>query len=195
MIISITPRIVRAPKVTEEDLVALRVGTQEVPRVEGARPGLFGTEPEAGAGRAAAAAGPARRAGRPATARRRPPPPGACGGGARGLPGGRGGAPAPPRWTRRPVTVLFSPPEVALRVGQPGGLAVVLVGAKDVQSVEITLAWDPALAEVTDVAAGSLLTLDGSPSRPSGRSSPAAPACASRGREGPRARGPWSRSR
>jgi hypothetical protein len=52
---------------------------------------------------------------------------------------------------------------VALRVGQSGGLAVVLVGAKDVQSVELTLAWDPALAEVTDVAAGSLLTLDGAP--------------------------------
>jgi hypothetical protein len=40
---------------------------------------------------------------------------------------------------------------------------VVLVGARDVQSVQITLAWDPALAEVVDVAAGSLLTLDGSP--------------------------------
>jgi len=62
----------------------------------------------------------------------------------------------------RPVTALFSPPEVALRVSQAGGLAVVLVGAKDVQSVEITLAWDPDLATVTDVAAGSLLTLDGS---------------------------------
>jgi hypothetical protein len=63
----------------------------------------------------------------------------------------------------RPVTVLLSPPEVALRVGQSGGLAVVLVGARDLQSVEITLAWDPALAEVTEVAAGSLLTLDGAP--------------------------------
>ena len=63
----------------------------------------------------------------------------------------------------RPVTALFSPPEVALRVGQTGGLALVLVGARDVQSIEVTLAWDPALAEVTDVAAGSLLTLDGSP--------------------------------
>ena len=63
----------------------------------------------------------------------------------------------------RPVTVLFSPPEVALRVGQAGSLALVLVGARDVQSIEVTLAWDPALVEVTDVAAGSLMTLDGSP--------------------------------
>ncbi|HEX9187321.1 MAG TPA: cohesin domain-containing protein [Vicinamibacteria bacterium] len=60
------------------------------------------------------------------------------------------------------MTVLLSPPEVALQAGQTGGLAVVLVGARDVQSVELTLAWDPALAAVTDVAAGSLLTLDGS---------------------------------
>jgi general secretion pathway protein D len=69
---------------------------------------------------------------------------------------------APPA-EARPVTVLFSPPEVALRVGQVAGLAVVVVGARDVQSVEIALAWDPALVELTDVGAGSLLTLDGSP--------------------------------
>jgi len=62
----------------------------------------------------------------------------------------------------RPVTVLFSPPEVALQAGATGGLAVVVVGARDVQSVEVTLTWDPALVEVTDVTAGSLLTLDGS---------------------------------
>jgi hypothetical protein len=61
------------------------------------------------------------------------------------------------------VTVLLSPPEVAVRVGQAGILAVVLVGAKDVQSVEMNLTWDATLAEVTDVAAGSLLTLDGAP--------------------------------
>ena len=44
VLISITPRIVRGPKVTEEDLIPLRVGTEEVRRVEGARPGLFGPE-------------------------------------------------------------------------------------------------------------------------------------------------------
>jgi general secretion pathway protein D len=208
VIISITPHIVRAPKVTEDDLVALRVGTQEVPRVEGARPSLFGTEPEPPAGASApgapvppsagAAAGPSA-GGRPAA-----PPPGAPAAAAPTQatpapsvvpaapsapspvapgsvvpaappPGASAEAPpmppetgaatpaAAPAADARPVTALVSPPEVALRVGQAGSLAVVLVGAKDVQSVEISLAWDPALAEVTDVAAGSLLTLDGSP--------------------------------
>jgi len=173
VLISITPRVVRAPKVSDEDLVALRVGTQEVPRVEGARPPLFGTEPEAEPGAGPRPASPA-----PAAPAAAPPapvapsapvaapavPPGASAEASGTAPeaGPANQATAPPA-DARPVTVLFSPPEVALRVGQSGGLAVVLVGARDVQSVEINLAWDPALAEVADVAAGSLLTLDGSP--------------------------------
>jgi general secretion pathway protein D len=156
VLISITPRIVRGPKVTEEDLAPLRVGTQEVPRVEGARPGLFGTEPEAPAGSPPAAAAPApsfEGGPTPTPAPAPAPPPSPT----------EQAAPATPPAAAdaRPVTALLSPPEVALRVGQTGGLAVVLVGAREVQSVEITLAWDPALAEVTDVSAGSLLTLDG----------------------------------
>ena len=63
----------------------------------------------------------------------------------------------------RPVTVLFSPPEASLRAGQTAGVAVVLVGARDVQWVEVIVGFDPALAEVTDVSPGSLLTLDGTP--------------------------------
>jgi general secretion pathway protein D len=158
VIISITPRVVRAPKVTEEDLAPLRVGTQEVPKVEGAQPPLFGTEPEApaqeeGAGAATPAvptpqaqgAQPPAPAAPAATPQERPPD----------------AAPAPAEAS--PVTVLLSPPEVALRVGQVGTLAVVLVGAKDVRSVEATLTWDAAVAEATDIAPGSLLTLDGSP--------------------------------
>ncbi|HKZ33029.1 MAG TPA: hypothetical protein VJ648_11810, partial [Vicinamibacteria bacterium] len=58
VLISITPRIVRAPKVTEDDMVPLRVGTQEVPKVEGVRPPLFGPEPSAPAGPARPAASP-----------------------------------------------------------------------------------------------------------------------------------------
>jgi len=164
VLISITPRVVRAPKVTESDLVALRVGTQEVPKVEGARPPLFGPEPEppagtAGPGAAAPPAAGVRPAAPPVPAAAAPPatapPEGA------NAPSAAPAAPAPAADTR-PVAVLFSPPEVVLQVGQAGGLAIVVVGARDVQSVELNLTWDPALAQVTDVAAGSLLTLDGS---------------------------------
>ena len=186
VVISMTPRVVRAPKLVERDFTSLRVGTQEVPKVEGARPGLFGKEPEApeAAPTPGAAAGPApvtRPVPAPAvvpapTAPTSVAPPGpvpppepspvaapepspvspeAAASSAAAVSSPAGMEP-------RPVTVLFSPPEVSLRVGQPGGLALVLVGARDVQSIEVTLAWDPALAEVTDVSAGSLLTLDGS---------------------------------
>ncbi|HXK12385.1 MAG TPA: hypothetical protein VMT70_22295 [Vicinamibacteria bacterium] len=181
VLISITPRIVRAPKVTEEDLVPLRVGTQEVPKVEGARPPLFGPEPEppASPGAASGSTTGAKPAAPPAAAPAAPAPT------APAAPGGTpvsasptatagpsateatsptsppvvSGAPTPA--DTRPVTVLFSPPEVALQAGASGSLAVVVVGARDVQSVDVTLTWDPALVEVTDVSAGSLLTLDG----------------------------------
>jgi general secretion pathway protein D len=193
ILMSITPRIVRGPKVTEDDLAALRVGTQEVPRVEGARPPLFGPEPEppaggAGPGAPAAPAPGAKPVTPPAATPSAAPSPAAPPSAATpsaapppaavppptaapeaspvpsqsaAVPEAAAAAPAPAADVR-PVTVLFSPPEVALQAGQTGGLAVVLVGARDVQSVELTLVWDPALAEVTDVAAGSLLTLDGS---------------------------------
>jgi general secretion pathway protein D len=164
VLISITPRVVRAPKVTESDLVALRVGTQEVPKVEGARPPLFGPEPEppagsAGPGAAAPPTAGVRPAAPPVPAAAAPPAPAPPEGA--NAPSAAPAAPAPAADTR-PVAVLFSPPEVVLQVGQAGGLAIVLVGARDVQSVELNLKWDPALAQVTDVAAGSLLTLDGS---------------------------------
>lgn len=42
VLISITPHLVRAPKILEEDLLPLRVGTKETFRVEGARDPLFG---------------------------------------------------------------------------------------------------------------------------------------------------------
>ncbi len=38
-----------------------------------------------------------------------------------------------------------------------------LVGARDVQSIDMTLSYDPSVVHVTDVSAGSLLTLDGKP--------------------------------
>jgi hypothetical protein len=61
------------------------------------------------------------------------------------------------------VSVLLSPPEVAVRAGQTGGVAVVLVGAQGLEWVELVVTWDPGLAEMSEVKPGSLLTLDGAP--------------------------------
>jgi general secretion pathway protein D len=138
VLISITPRIVRAPKLNESDFASLPVGTQERPSVEGAGPGLFGPEPESPEAPAAAApaAGPAQAAPQPTPPVRAAEPP-------------------------RAVTLLLSPPETVLRVGQTGAVALVLVGAVDLESVDVTLTWDAALAEAVEANAGSLLTLDG----------------------------------
>jgi general secretion pathway protein D len=194
ILMSLTPRIVRAPKLTESDLVSLPVGTQEVPDVPGAHPGLFGPEPNAveppasapapapTAGPSAAPlAAPAPPAPEPATppagtggpAESPPaagPPAAARPAGAGGGPGGAPGAGTAPAATgegnvapTRPLSVLFSPPEVALRPGETAGLAVVVVGAQDLRWIEVSLAWDPAVAELTDASPGSLLKLDGSP--------------------------------
>jgi len=157
---------VRAPKLTEEDMVALPVGTQERPRVEGARPGLFGeAEPPAGSAPEPAPAEPPAAA--PASAEANPlsassAMPSAAPASPAGVPGPNGlPAAEAPGADSRPVTVLFSPPEVSLRVGQTAGVAVVLVGARDVQWVEVIVGFDPALAELTEMGPGSLLTLDG----------------------------------
>jgi hypothetical protein len=61
------------------------------------------------------------------------------------------------------VNVVFSPPEVALLSGGTGNVAVVVVGARELEWVELVLAWDGNLAEITEAKAGSLLTLDGAP--------------------------------
>ena len=62
-----------------------------------------------------------------------------------------------------PVNVLFSPPEVAVSVGETASVAVVVVGAQDLEWVELEVTWDEALAEISEVAPGSLLILDGAP--------------------------------
>ncbi len=189
VLISITPRIVRGPKITEDDLVPLAVGTQEVPKVAGSRPALFapeapapatpGAPPAAQGGGvpnppAAAPAGvqPLAAPGTavPETVTPMAPPAGATALPAASAPASAspaaaspGGASQVPAADARPASALVSPPEVAVRAGQSTGVAVLLVGARDVQWVELTLTYDATLFRVTDVAAGALLTLDGSP--------------------------------
>ncbi|HVO10424.1 MAG TPA: cohesin domain-containing protein [Vicinamibacteria bacterium] len=170
VLMSITPRIVRGPRITEEDLAPMRVGTQEVPHVEGARPPLFAPEaPAAGTG-APGTSGAAPGATTPPTSSGALPatalPEAAA---ATTPPATTTAGPLPtvsataPGTDNRPPAALFSPTEISLRAGQSGGVAVVLVGARDVQSIDMTVSYDPSVLQVTDVSAGSLLTLDGSP--------------------------------
>jgi general secretion pathway protein D len=170
VIISLTPRIVRAPKVTEADLVPLPVGTQAVPKVPGAGPGLFGPEPEEEAeappegGDAPPAAQPVSPPSRTPDVAPRPepvpvsPPPGAS-----PAQGAEAGTPPEAATDVSPVNVLFSPPELATRVGETASVAVVIVGARNLEWVELEVAWDGGLAEIAEASPGSLLTLDGSP--------------------------------
>jgi general secretion pathway protein D len=179
IVISLTPRIVRAPKVTRDDLAPLPVGTQAVPRVPGASPGLFGEEPALEAPAPEARAEPARgvppspEPGAPPMA----PPPGAETDPlsaplqpepSPGLPPVPPPPPGPPldpaaEAALRPMNVLFSPPEVAVSVGETASVAVVVVGAQDLEWVELEVSWDAALAEISAAEPGSLLTLDGTP--------------------------------
>jgi general secretion pathway protein D len=198
ILISITPHIVRGPKLIERDMIPMGVGTSEVPKVEGARPSLFGPEPVptpipipaapktppgAGATRTPPAGSPAR----PPLPAVLPPvaPPEVAApvsplapATPSPLPGepteepstsplaavsGAGSpAPSPANGSdARAATLLFSPPEASVKVGDKGGLGLVVVGARDVLGVEVVLTYDATLVELAEVGPGSLLTLDG----------------------------------
>lgn len=155
ILISITPHLVRAPRVTEKDLTALDVGTQEAMRVAGARP-LFGAEgPPAGpeAATPATAPSPAPAPPEPSPAPEPTPTP------SPEPAESPAPAPSPPP---APKGVLFSPRDLPLAVGETGQLSVVVMSAEDLVGVEASLSYDPAALEVVEVTPGSLLTLDGS---------------------------------
>jgi general secretion pathway protein D len=174
ILISITPHLVRAPKLTEDDLTSLNVGTRELVRVRGARPPLFGPEetpsPAPGESPAPGVAPPA--GARPGPRPTPPPPPAS---GSQIPPGPQLPLPSPapgpsPEESPPPsassqagplVSAVFSPPESNVKVNTNGTTSIVLMGAKDVVRVDLSLTYDPALAEAVDIASGSLLTVDG----------------------------------
>jgi len=174
ILISITPHLVRAPKVTEQDLASLNIGTRELVKVTGARPPLFGPEetpsPAPGETPAPGVAPPA--GARPAP-RPTPPPPPASGtqippGPQLPLPSPTPGpspeAGPPPSAQAQSgplVSAVFSPPESGVKVNASGTSSIVIMGAKDVVRVDLVLTYDPVLVEASDVVSGSLLTVDG----------------------------------
>jgi len=186
VLLSITPHVVRAPKLTEKDLTALYVGTEEAPRVKRS---LFGEpEPEAAPPTqptpttsgspppSGAAAPPARQ---PAGAPQTPAPgsnapmpqasPAPVSGGptpqaspAPTLPSVPIPAPPPAAAATAPsVRVIFSPPQVRLSPGESGAASIVAFGATGLTAVDVNLTFDPSVVEAVDVSPGALLTLDG----------------------------------
>jgi general secretion pathway protein D len=145
VIFSITPHIIRAPRVTEMDMAPLPMGTEQQIKVPGNRPRIFDAvkdaeviepEPEPEAPPEPAPVEPA-----PPEV---PPEP----------------EPAPPV---SPISVLFSPQTATLAVGESFDVVLVAGGAQGLSSGEILVSYDPAALRISNVQAGAFLTIDGRP--------------------------------
>jgi general secretion pathway protein D len=168
VLISITPHIVRAPKLTDQDFASLHIGTDETVRVPSARP-LFGAPEEVVAPPATPSAPlippdgsssvqpPAPAPGAPSFAPQTPTAP----------------PPAPGTFVTPPaggqantgasrVRIMLSPPELRLKAGQSGSVSIVALGAAGVTAAEVVLVFDATALEAVEASPGSLLTLDGS---------------------------------
>ena len=173
------------PKVIEDDLAGLVVGTEEIPKVEGARPPLFGPPSEAPPPGAVSGAAP-RPVPVPSTVPPRAPAPVGPSNAAPVVeaPLSRPGEPAAgaarsnrpslvrPRRRARPrarpssgsddsrrVTVQLSSPET-VKQGEIATLSLVIVGLRDLTSLETVVNLDAGL-EAVEAKPGPLLTLDG----------------------------------
>lgn len=183
VLISITPRLVRGPELTEEDFTALYVGSKESIRVPSARPPLFGpleTEEENAPG-----AAPSPGASAPAAPPQGivpvpvpvPSPSAPAPGPSPAAPDAPTGAPSPPPQTETPPAgrvqgvqapgpggpprAMISPPRPRLAVGETKNLDVFLTTPVKALAVEVVLVYDPKVLEATGINPGSLLTLDG----------------------------------
>ncbi|HEY2944645.1 MAG TPA: cohesin domain-containing protein [Vicinamibacteria bacterium] len=162
ILISLTPHLVRAPRLIDEDLASLYVGSAEQVRVPSVRPPLFG-QPEEPPLAPVPIPGPTPPPSPPPPPEATPPaettPP------ARPAPPGTvmepSGAPSVPAGERRGVTAAISPAEASLRVGETANVSVVLLNVQDLVGMEMVVSYDPALLEAVDVGTGPLLTLDG----------------------------------
>lgn len=160
ILISITPHIVRAPKVTESDLAALYIGTKETVAVPSSHPPLFGTPEEAPPHAAPSSPPPAPPQGEQAPEASHPDATGA----ATSEPSPPAPSPSPTPSPGAPGSqsrVIFAPPVGRLKVGDSGSVSLVLMGAKGVESVDMALSYDPQQFEAMEVDPGPLLVLDG----------------------------------
>jgi general secretion pathway protein D len=151
VVFSITPHIIRAPRVSETDLAPLPMGTEQQIKVPGERPRIFDAGEEPGLAEEEPELAPAAPAPEPAPSPVEPevpePEP----------------EPAPPAPAPPPISVLFSPATTSLAVGETVEVVLVAGGAQGLSSGTILLTYDPAALRVSNVQAGAFLTIDGRP--------------------------------
>ncbi len=157
VVFSVTPHIVRAPRVTEFDLAPLPMGTEQRIKVPGNRPRIFDAvrdvavieeEPPE---EEAATTPPL-----PLEPEAPSPPPGA---------GPTADAVPRPPGPVTALSVLFSPPLATLSVGEILDVVLVGGGAQGLSAGDITLTYDAEALRVSDVQQGAFLTIDGRPAR------------------------------
>jgi general secretion pathway protein D len=189
IVISITPHLVRAPKIYADDLIATNVGTKELIRVPGARPPLFGASPEEVAAPAVTAPGtgatpgatiappivgppgtstvvdPALRPASPLDATRPAPVVDeVMGTTTLDPPEGPAGSTPEASGAAPPAAVRanLTPPVATVRVGDTTTLGLVVMGAQGITAAEVIVSYDLSALEAVDVVPGPLLTMDGS---------------------------------
>ena len=154
VVFSVTPHIVRAPRVTELDLAPLPMGTEQLIKVPATRSRIFDaaeneissfsdietTENQVLPGSSASTA--------PATS---------------DLAGAVSAELPAPSQEINSVSVLFSPPSVTAKVGEQLSVALVAGGARGLSSGEITINYDEYLLGLFDIQPGAFLSIDGKP--------------------------------
>ena len=155
VVFSVTPQIIRAPRVSVEDLLSFPMGTEQAIRVPGARPSPFrepeeqpeppGAEPQA----------------TPEPPDEAEPPPAPA---AETQPEEPEAAREPPRAASPrvgPITVVFSPPRSQTSPGDKIEMALIAGGAERLSSGEINITFDASAFDVVEVQPGPFLSIDG----------------------------------
>ncbi len=160
VVFSVTPHIVRAPVVTQEDLQSLPMGTEQRILVPSERPSPFQPPPPPAAEpqpefaeptpETQPEATPEPAEPEPETVEPEPPPAPEA--------GSETPEPGPPVG---PISVLMSPPTVTAAAGARVEMTLIAGGADGLSSGDIQITFDAQAIEVVDVQEGPFLSIDG----------------------------------
>jgi len=160
VVFSVTPQIIRGPRVSVEDLMALPMGTEQTIRVPGALPSPF---PEPAPQEAEPAETPPAEPAEPVEPEDETEPPDA----AEEVEPEAPSETEPPEQSRAdtaalgPITVIFSPPRSEVSMADRVELALIAGGAERLSSGEIDITFDASALDVVDVQPGPFLSIDG----------------------------------